>query len=721
MNRTMLPLAAAMAAFCAAHAGQWHVAADGSDAADGSSASSPLATFAAAFAKCSAGDEVVAADGTYEFSAPATIPNGVTVRSASGDPAAAILDGGGATPIFETGACANAMNVKIAGFTFRNARNSVYGSSGLMESGGGAIRFANPTNNSSSASLVTNCIFVSCHSDTGYGGAIMVPGGTTVARCVFTNCTAMMKGEDGTAAGLGARGGGAIYAVAKTADVAIDDCLFIDCGASNGVGVVNCGYYKGAANVTASSGGEAWFGANAYGAVLRRCAFTNNWSYGSSGCLNFKCRRAVDCIFSGTKTHATTLKDGTAKIPGATVWGAESIGITQTFNAVPSNRQIEFTGCIFDHNETMYANTTTDTPGVIHYQNNSTSYIRVPLVISNCVFTANSANGMQQSGGIVCLNEQHALTVKDTVFKGNTVKKTGLKSNAAARFPVLGCLSKNKAIVFERCRFEGNSCMGTDGGCLWLGGSNASGGSTRIENCSFVANRRGIVSGSSRLTGLIGFYEAPANVTIRGCLFACNTNACSASRSDTLVALNSYNNASTIGSGCVVESCTFVGNYINFAMGTAKCGIVHSGSAAKATVRNNVFVNNVRPGGSISPSVTCGETTVAAGGYDEAAADVTYNVEDGSILRTTVAKTDDGTGETVLTDYHNIVGTKVQFKEVDGSEYVPGKGAWTDSGLTCSWMANAKDINGAPRIYGPGPDRGCAEYVYPSGFNISIR
>ncbi len=715
MNTKTLTLAVVTAASCCARAGIWHVAPGGSDSADGSSPSTPLATFAAAFAKCSAGDEVVAADGTYAFTAPASVPNGVTVRSASGDPSAAILDGGGATPIFETAPCANSMNVKIDGFTFRNARNSVYGSSGLMESGGGAVRFANPTNNSSSASLVTNCVFDSCHSDTGYGGALMVPGGTTVARCVFTNCTAMMKGEDGTAAGLGARGGGAIYAVAKTADVAIDDCLFIDCGASNGVGVVNCGYYKGAANVTGTSGGEAWCGANGYGALLSRCAFTNNWSYGSSGCLNFKCRRAVDCIFSGTKTHATTLKAGTAKIPGATVWGAESIGITQQFKTVPSNRIVEFSGCEFDGNETVYASTSVDTPGVISYQSN----IWIPLVISNCVFTANSANGIANGGGIVCGHEKHALTVKDTVFRRNIVKRS-VSSSAAARIAVLGCLSRDREVVLERCTFEANSCTGADGGCLWLAGTSTS-GSTKIENCRFVANRRVQVAGNGRMTGLVGFYDAPKNVTIRGCLFACNTNACTTSRADTMVALNSYNNVSSISSGCVVESCTFAGNYVNASSEEKNCGIVHVGSAAKATVRNNVFVDNVRGGGAASPSVTCGTTTIAAGGYDEAIADVTYNVEDGSLLRTTVTTTDEETGAVTSTDYHNIVGTEVRFKTVDGFEYVPGKGAWTDSGLTCSWMVNAKDINGAPRIYGPGPDRGCAEYVYPSGFNISIR
>ena len=696
---------AAVSPASTARAATWYVSPSGSDDADGSSVSAPLATFAAAFGKCASGDEVVAADGTYSFSSPATVPNGVAVRSASGDPDSAILTGGGSSVVFETAGSGDSMNITISGFKFLDCRNTVTGTGGLMESGGGAIRFACPTNAANTASVITNCVFENCHSDTGYGGGVMVAGGTKICNCVFTNCTAMMKGEDGTAAGLGARGGGAVYAVARSASVTISDTRFLDCGCSNGVGVVNCGYYKGANNVTASSAGETWFGANGYSANFYRCAFSNNWSYGSTGCLNFKCRGMTDCIFSGTRTYASKLKDGTAKTPGATVWGAESIGITQVYNSEPSNQQIGFINCVFDGNQTIYPNTTTDTPGVIHYQNSGTSRIRVPLVLSNCEFTANSANGIANSGGIVCLNEQHKLTVQDTVFKGNTVKRSGLKNTATAQIPVFGCLSNNKDILFERCAFEGNRCTGTDGGCLYLGGS-SSGGSTRIENCRFVGNSRSMVSGKIRYCGIVGFFNAPKNVTIRGCLFECNTNNCTSSRPDTLVALNASGNTASIGTGCVVESCTFVGNYINFANQDFACGIIHAGGAA--TIRNNVFVGNTRYGHSISPSVTIGSTTLANGCYTEAMAQyVTYNVEDGDTLRATVA--DAETGE--VTDFHNLTDTTVEFKAaaLANGKYIPKLGVWSGAGTVLPWMSTATDLYGNPRLAGGRVDPGCAQ------------
>lgn len=686
----------------ATRAATWYVSPSGSDAADGSSVSAPLATFAAAFSKCAAGDEVVAADGTYSFSSPATVPNGVTVRSAGGDPGAAILTGGGGSVVFETAGSGNSMNITIAGFTFLDCRNTVAGTGGLMESGGGAIRFACPTNAANTMSVITNCVFKNCHSDTGYGGGVMVAGGTAIRNCVFTNCTAMMKGEDGTAAGLGARGGGAVYAVARSASVTISDTRFLDCGCSNGVGVVNCGYYKGLGNATSGKDGEAWYGANGYSANFYRCAFSNNWSYGSTGCLNFKCRGMTDCVFSGTRTYASKLKDGTAKTPGATVWGAESIGIKQVYNSEPSNQQIGFVNCVFDGNHTMYPNTTTDTPGVIHYQNSGTLRIRVPLVLSNCEFTANSANGIANSGGIVCLNEEHKLTVQDTVFKGNTVKRSG---STSSQFPVFGCLSKNKDILFERCAFEGNRCTGTDGGCLYLGGSSSS-GSTRIENCRFVGNSRSQVSGKIRYCGIVGFYNAPKNVTIRGCLFACNTNSCAAARPDTLVALNAYNKTASIGTGCVVENCTFAGNYIHSASETSAYGIIHAGGAA--TIRNNVFVGNTRYGKSLSPSVTIGDTTLAAGYYTEAMAlYVTHNVDDGKTLRVTVQ--DAETGEE--TDCHNLTGTAVAFTAVaraDG-KYIPALGVWSGAGKVLPWMSTATDLYGNPRLAGGRVDPGCAQ------------
>lgn len=730
-------LSVAVFAASAASAGTYHVAPGGSDDADGTAAN-PFKTFARAFETCTRGDVVEAADGTYTFTSAATVPLGVTVRSARGDRDACILDGGNATPIFETPATASAMNIVIAGFTFRNARNSVTGTSSEMESGGGAIRFTSPMNDASSASVISNCVFQNCHSDTGYGGALMIPGGTTVSHCFFTNCTAMMKGEDATAAGKGARGGGAIYAVAKTANIPIRHTVFFDCGASNGVGVVNGGYYHGADTICARGKIDpnhvAYPSFSPSSVTIHGCAFSNCWSYGSTVCLNYKVRTVSDTVFYGSVAKPSVLKSGTKKEPAATVWQPETIGITQYHNQDNLSWSIQFRNCVFEKNETRASAKTVAAPGCIYFHSEIFAY----LEIENCTFKDNSANGVAAGGYVIALNGVKAgLMMQDSVFTGNVSPRTG--STSCHSVISVAADSREKKVV--RCRFENNKSNSGYGGVLYMNG--ASDYETSIIDCVFKGNTWSSRDGAIPFQGVVHIYCANnqygnvKNLTIRNCLFAENKNTYSNSggRRGSMICLGTSDTASQSGP-ISIENCTFANNS-NTSTSTANSGdrtgrgviaLPKSSGTYKAVVRNCVFVNN-KAANVRMPSVTSGQT--ANGGYSTAEADVTYNIEDGTNLKpsvsTTVEKTDAETGavtsETIVTDLHNITGVKVTF-DADAlaqGNYIPKKGVWVNSGFLSSWMPAARDLYGNARVRQGAVDRGCAEGYYQYGNVLILR
>lgn len=639
---------------------------------------------AAAILSCSQGDELVFADGTYSFSAPVVIPEGVTVRSASGDPKKAILDGGDATPIFETSSTAPA--VGISGFTFRNARNTVVGEAGVaMESCGGAVRFTSPCDDANTGSVISNCVFASCHSDTGFGGALMVPGGTTVADCVFTNCTAMMKGEDGSVNGGGARGGGAIYAVAKTADVVLKDSLFIDCGCSNGVGVVNCGYYYG----HKQTGGSP--SVNNYGAKVLGCAFSNNWAYGSSCCLNLKTRYVEGTVFSGNRTYASRSSSGTAVNPSSVIWRGQPSGAggdAQDLNASGSrvnNTSVvnTFNSCVFDDNVVQFASARAVSGGLFYHGGN------IPFSFSNCTFTANKSCGR----GAVFKLDNGPAHFYDCVFKRNENTYYS-DSNVYEGYPIVDLMYSqvSPGSSLERCRFVGNTSK-YNGGIVDIGNY------AKIIDCEFRSNVKS--EGSSYRTGIVTTPEASkGNITIRGCLFAFNTN--NTARTDAMIYIANRNTSSgqqTAGANVVVESCTFVGNVANGTSNANRCGVVHVGdnSSSPAVVRNCLFANNKSKSGSALVNFSYGSNNMST----YVPANVTYCAEDVGKYPFPTSGDD--------YDYHNITGKTVTFRNSAKEEYVPRSGPWVNGGINCAWMSGARDIYGRDRIIGGRVDIGCSE------------
>jgi len=188
MARPLILLLPALAAALPAVAGELHVPSD-------------QPTIAAALARARVGDEVILASGTYTETLLLMRP-GVTLRSASGDPADVILDGQGAGPIL----FCNDIEERIAvrGLTFRNGAGA----------GGGAVdlRLRRGVD-------ITDCVFEN-NSSASQGGALSVVQvhDMDTENCIFRN----LVFRDNTAA----LDGGAAYVL--FAPVLFQGCEFRD-------------------------------------------------------------------------------------------------------------------------------------------------------------------------------------------------------------------------------------------------------------------------------------------------------------------------------------------------------------------------------------------------------------------------------------------------------------------------------------------------------------
>ncbi len=153
-------------------------------------------TIQAALAVASPGDEVVIAPGTYPIAAQIDVPlSGVVIRSASGDPADVILDGGGAS--ITCFAVANRTGVAFEDITIRGFECAIDMSSSIVSIDGCHFTMNSPTSISGAVACTLGEVMVSgCRFDqntsTDSGAALGVYAGeATVTDSVFAdNATA---------------------------------------------------------------------------------------------------------------------------------------------------------------------------------------------------------------------------------------------------------------------------------------------------------------------------------------------------------------------------------------------------------------------------------------------------------------------------------------------------------------------------------------------------
>ncbi len=254
------------------------------------------------------GDEVVVADGVYTGADNTNLDFGgrlITVRSASGDPAACVIDceGSGRGFRFHTGEKEAAV---VKGLTVRNGSVADLGGAILCDAAGPTIRNCNFTDNTAALfgggmhntngadPTVVDCTFTGNTANAtfliGGGGMSNMNSGPTVTGCVF----------DANATSL-AGGGMANY----IANPVVIGCEF-DSNESTGDGggmyntqsnltLVNCEFSE---NDAAHGGGL--YTAELGQALLVNCAFVANMAIDGAGvCSDASVPRLVNCTIAG--------------------------------------------------------------------------------------------------------------------------------------------------------------------------------------------------------------------------------------------------------------------------------------------------------------------------------------------------------------------------------------------------------------------------------------
>ncbi len=268
---------------------------------------------AAALDSAASGDTVLVACGTWP-AVNLSVPSGVTIRGATGDPACVTLDGGGAGRILD---CAGVAGVRLEALTLANGAAP---SGGFFERAGGAIRC------DASEITLTDCIVRDNRAAFGAGVAarasLLAIDGCRFEADSATSATAWAAGggiwaqecegtitdcvfERNAAFGASPPGdGGAVFA--EECALVIADCTFAHNAAGAGAGALYS-FFRDRSSLTRctftandSPAGGAMYVENSY-PFLRECVFTDNTAR-NGGALFLGERsgpRIVDCVFDG--------------------------------------------------------------------------------------------------------------------------------------------------------------------------------------------------------------------------------------------------------------------------------------------------------------------------------------------------------------------------------------------------------------------------------------
>ncbi|NNE44363.1 MAG: T9SS type A sorting domain-containing protein [Gemmatimonadetes bacterium] len=367
-------------------------------------------TVAAGLDSAAAGDTVLVACGTY-FESGLVLPPGVTLRSSTGLPGCAVLDGGGLARVLEvsgTGA-----ETRIEGFTIQGGQAPA-GASAFVQSGG-ALRA------DSSDVSVTDCLFrqngarfgaaaavwwgsptfLRCDFDSNAafdtpwatgGGLYSEDASPTLSFCTFTDNTAFAVDLPGD--------GGGVFA--KRSTVLARDCTFTGNASGAGAGAFYSFFFDTS--------------------ILDRCTFTANTSdAGGAMYIENSTPLMRDCSF-----------DANVGVNG----GAAFIG---EFSS-PT-----FRSCSFDSNQAV-----PNSGGAIDCWFSTGDF-------TDCDFVGNTA-GLR--GGAVSINTTSGPTFTDCLFADNTAQNGG-----AVR------LASTGTAVLTTCNLVGNTATTQGGGILAEGSS----------------------------------------------------------------------------------------------------------------------------------------------------------------------------------------------------------------------------------------------------------
>ncbi len=446
-TRSIVHSAFCIALSATASAATWYASPTGT--ADAACTAEEPGTIQAAFNKAAKGsswetaDEVVLLAGVYDYSNPVwsgkncvEVPKSrdyITIRSASGNPADAVLLGrGGETYVsadllttnepFYARAVYTASRLRLQGITITNFHNNANGAAGSCATSGYLVLEDCIVTGNSGASAInlaaaTRTFFLN-NANTGAGGAAYKP--STLRDCLFV-------GNVGTSAGAACQPSGSI----------------IGCTFSNNT-------------ATAGNGGAITI-ANLGRNTITNCLFFGNSASGSDGggAIHGTSHTIYNSVFIGNSAPK-----GGAVYYGGTYWNCRFERNTSTSSGGAAHNGI-FHNCAFVENQGGSCGAGYHIKGY------------------NCTFIGNSATGSGGALGGQGVNDYSR--VHDSLFFGNRAPKCGVAENVELR----GCLiisnetttttdNNRSGLLYVRgpinCTFIGNKVATT--GILTLGASN---------------------------------------------------------------------------------------------------------------------------------------------------------------------------------------------------------------------------------------------------------
>lgn len=418
------------------------------------------------------------------------------------------------------------------------------------------------------------------------------------------------------------------------------------------------------------------------------CSFTNCSSVGNGGAIylgavttdvRFVNTSFTDCVSSNGAAGAVyiAMADGELTTHGIVL---EGCGFTN--NAAPTGGALA-SPVKLCKDTTFVGNRATGSGGAFYYNGYTGKHGGLwPMtnVFVSCTFTNNAA----KTGGALSWDKNKRFVFRDCTFVGNVGKTRGA---------VFGTNEAIYDFVVDGCRVERNSGNGIFN--IQPGVSTTSPWGIRISNCVFADNDAGegdlllMTKATDRIENCaflrnIGrwVYQAGSHTGntnyLANCLFACNTNRCSGSSGIAYIEWQGTPRTS-------IYNVTFVSN-----AAPAAPYVIHSNHTG------------------YGPKVFANVVTFGNRGLNGEMGDP-YN----SGIRSGISYSFFETGTaSVPANRHNVVADDPRFI---GGTFEPAPGSpIRRSGLVETWMEEATDLNGAPRLNDNGTvAMGCYRYQFP--------
>jgi parallel beta-helix repeat protein len=449
-------------------------------------------------------DQVVVADGVYTGPGNKDLEFGgkaLTVRSASGNPAACIIDcqGSGRGFYFHRGETAASV---VAGLTIRNG----YVTDAAPGSANGGAVFCD-----SSSPTLSNCVIstnaASSAASSAYGGAVYCANqaDTSLIDCTIsansaaapksyaygggvcalfssptlTRCVISANTVSSASSPYNAYGGGA-YCSGSTSRMTLTACTLMQNSATNGAGVYFYNSVPMLTNCTVSGntaslggGGVYCYGANV---TLTDCALSQNLAVAGGG---------IYCdYYSDTTLTGCTVGGNSVSANGAGVYCFLS-GFT-------------FTSCTISGNTAFSTSSQTSGGGV--YCTSAASSVLV-----NCTLSGNTASSTSSSASGAALSCRYSSpTLTNCTISGNRASSSTYSAGGGG----MSCYYSSPTLT--NCTISGNTASCAYG--AYGGGVLCNASSPSLSNCTLTGNRA-ISNLSPAGGGVYSSYSSNPNLT----------------------------------------------------------------------------------------------------------------------------------------------------------------------------------------------------------------